>query len=185
MLQLKERFWRPLAERFEASRERLLACFVVGHMLMVICGALNFAPWIGRGVLGDALVTYGDFTGSRYSYGFFAPNIPNQVLAVVTSSNEEGVDTVEVLGAGTGEIDHRMATMMTFFTVVETDDLHAVSLAGYAFGRHPEAAEVAVSLRCYKIPSMQDYRQGVRPSADEYYRGVFARRADVEEAPNQ
>lgn len=164
----------------QLRRENLVSCFVTCHLILVICGALNFAPWIGDGILSKVIVLYTDVTGARYSYGFFAPNVPNQALAVVTTENEAGETNVEVFGAGTREIDHRITTMMSFFTVVDTDNLHAASLAEYGFKQHPNAKRVTVSLRCYKIPSLEAYRQGERPRADEYYKGVYGRMSDDE-----
>ncbi|MGH9877582.1 MAG: hypothetical protein ACRD5H_08080 [Nitrososphaerales archaeon] len=163
-----------------SHRDGLVTYFVPFHLALVICGALNFAPWIGGGFFNKSLVMYTDVTGARYSYGFFAPDVPNQALAVVTSENESGEKTVEAFGAGTREIDHRITTMMSFFTVVDTDNLHAASLAGYAFDHHPEAKKVTVSLRCYTIPSMEEYRQGKRPTADEYYKGVYVRKSEYQ-----
>lgn len=159
-------------------RSELVTCFVLCHLVLVICGALNFAPWIGGSLFNKSLLLYTDITGARYSYGFFAPDVPNQALALVTSESESGEKTVEVYGAGTREIDHRITTMMSFFTVVETDNLNAVSLAGYAFDHHADTRKVTVSLRCFIIPSMKEYRQGKRPTADEYYKGVYAKKSE-------
>jgi hypothetical protein len=162
-------------------RHHVLAAALGVHLLLVVCGACNFAPWARwGGALRSALCTYGDFTGARYSFGFFAPGVPNPVVADVAYTEADGRVWHETLGSGTREIDHRMTTMMTFFTVVETDDLHATTLALNALRRHPEAAEVAVSLRCYNLPSMSEWRSGVRPAANEYYWGRFRRRSDVE-----
>lgn len=175
----------PLANNLRRSvaflrlhRNTLVSGFVLCHLVLVVCGALNFAPWIGAGPPGKILALYTDFTGARYSYGFFAPNVPNQAMAVVTTETEDGKQVEQVFGAGTREIDHRITTMMSFFTVVDTDNLHAASLAEYGLKHHPDADKVTVSLRCYKIPSLAAYRQGERPRADEYYRGVYARLFD-------
>jgi hypothetical protein len=161
-------------------RNNLVALFVFCHLVLVVCGALNFAPWIDGGTPSKALVLYTDVTGARYSYGFFAPDVPNQAIAVVTIENESGESRVEAFGAGTREIDHRITTMMSFFTAVDTDNLHAASLAEYAFGQHPEAKKVTVSLRCYAIPSLEDYHRGERPTADEYYKGVYVKESDYQ-----
>jgi hypothetical protein len=147
--------------------------------MLIACGALDLTSQTHLPFLDQALATEGDLTGARYRYGFFAPNIPNQALDVVTLVDSTGTQWVEVYGRGTSEMDHRITTMMAFFTVEGTDNLHAASLAAYVLGHHPEARRVLISLRCYTIPTMREYRNGALPSANEYYSGTFARRADL------
>ena len=153
------------------------------HLTLVVCGVFSYAPWIGMGPASEAIVIYTDFAGARYSYGFFAPNIPNQAIAVVTALRSSGERSVQVYGAGTGELDHRISTLIAFFTVVNADNLNAASLAAYTLGHDPEAQLVEVSLRCYRIPSMARYRDGERPVAAEYYKGVYTRRRNLERRP--
>ena len=159
--------------------DRAICILLAIHFSLVLCGAFKYAPWFHVKVLGPILATYGDLTGARYSFGFFAPDIPNPVLAEITYTGYDGETWKDRLGGGTSELDHRTTTMMTFFTVVDTDDLHARTLAAYALGHHPEAEKVTISLRCYRIPTMKEYRAGTRASEDEYYWGEFARASDV------
>lgn len=163
-----------------ANAGRRLSCLVAAvHLSLVTCGAFNFAPWIGVKWIEGPVSTYTDLSGARYSYGFFAPNIPNQAVAIATSIDSSGNRTIRTFGTGTTELDHRIATMISFFTSVETDTLNAASIAKYVLDRNPGAQRVEVSLRCYNIPTMKQYRHGVQATADEYYRGVFARSSDV------
>jgi len=168
--------WHPSAPHYA------LLAVLGGYLLFVLCGAFTYAPWIGWGRLGGAVSTFGDLSGARYSFGFFAPDIPNPVVAVVTYRTSEGEAWEEVFGAGTRELDHRLTTMMTFFTVVDTDNLHATALAAYALGHHPEADQIDVSLKCHRLPSMEEFRNGIRPSDDEYYWARFGRRAALDNA---
>jgi hypothetical protein len=157
---------------------RVASVLLFCQLLMIAGGAFHFAPWLHVPWLGDALVTLGDLTGSRYSFGFFAPDIPNPVVAEVTTVHYDGAENVRTFGGGTTELDHRIQTMMAFFTVVDTDNLHAASLAAYAFGRDDSVEKVKVSLRCYVLPTMAQYRAGQKPDVREYYAGLYARRRD-------
>src|SRR5262249_49421358 len=126
---------------------------------------------------GRCIDFYCGLTGSAASYGFFSPEVPDQVMADVTYLYPSGGVRTERVGAGGAETELRVVSMMFAYAKTAADKMDGRSLAAYALGRAPSAEQVAVSLSYHRTPSMADFCQGAVASRDEFYRGVFARRS--------
>jgi hypothetical protein len=158
---------------------------VAGHLLLVACGAAGFAPWKNGGFAGHSVSLYGHLTGASNSYGFFAPNVANQLITTVTAEDVQGNRRVVEFGGGGTETDRRISTMMMVFANAKCPQMHGLSLAAYILGKNPTARTVSVEIYQRRLPTMADYRQGERPYLEEIYRGAYGRRlrAHVQSGP--
>jgi hypothetical protein len=156
--------------------KKIVIGFVAGHLLLVACGAAGFAPWKHGGFAGHCVSLYGHLTGSSNSYGFFAPNVANQLITTVTAEDVRGDRRVMQFGGGGTETDRRVSTMMMVFANAKCPQMHGLSLAAYTLGKNPAARTVIVGICQRRLPTMAEYRQGERPDLEEIYRGAYGRR---------
>lgn len=164
-------------------RQKIATAFVVAHVLLVACGAAGFYPGKDAGLLGKCFTIYGHFTGSSNGYGFFSPNVADQLVTRVTAEDFRGVRRVKQFGGRDTETDRRISTMMMVFANINNPQLHGLSLAAYTLGRNPSARTVTVAIYHRCLPTMAEYRQGERPSLEEIYRGTYGRRSRVQFQP--
>jgi hypothetical protein len=162
-------------------RRGFLIGFVILHLAHVVGGVLKLAPWSNESSIGKGLEAYNNWTGSGSSYGFFAPAVPNQILASITFTDASGnITEVQHIGSTRDGFDLRFSSMMFVLGKAGTHDLHARVLAAYALGRRPDAKQVTVVLSYYEVPSMEEYRHGIPPKVVDFYAVTFARRSDLE-----
>jgi hypothetical protein len=148
--------------------------------------------------LGRAARTYGAYSGSDSSYGFFAPSVGPQIRATFTLSDDSGrtwTDTLE--SRSNREVELRIGGIVALFCSTDERDALAASLAATMFGRHPEARFVTVQAESYgttgtaatsqedlyQLPSMANYRAGERPMWRVLYQATFTRGAEGEVTP--
>ena len=158
------------------TAKKIVTGFAAGHLLLVACGAAGFAPWKQAGPAGKCVTLYGRLTGSSNSYGFFAPNVANQLITTVTAEDVRGNHTVIPFGGTGSETERRVSTMMMVFANARCPQMHGLSLAAYTLGKNPAARTVTVDICQRRLPTMAEYRQGQRPSLEEVYRGAYGRR---------
>lgn len=157
--------------------------FCLFHFALVFLGAMRLSDSWCPAFLAEPLSLYGRLTGAGSGYGFFAPNVPDQVIARITGVDDKGrTEEVEV-GAGGRELDFRASSMLFLFVKVDEPDLLARSLAAYSLGMNPAEEKVTVVLGFYRVPRMTAYRYGETPRFDEFYRAVFMRTADLRPQP--
>jgi hypothetical protein len=155
------------------------------QLVLVFCGAASID--VSRlGSLGTILNYYGEVSGSGSGYGFFSPGVESQIGAEfdIVGSNGQ-VKTTTIRNGLNQEADLRLGNIIDQFGT-EQDDPKAfqrslsASLAGYMFGKNPDAREVVVRLQEYYPPSMADYRAGKRAKWAPVYSATFKRRRDAE-----
>jgi hypothetical protein len=158
---------------------RLGALAAILHLVLVALGAahLHFSD---SGFLGRALESYATLSGANNTYPFFAPEVGSQLRARFTLINEKGerfVDTLE--GSSSRETVLRLSNIIGLIADDDTDEDERRSLAGSwagnILGRHPEARAVEVRLEGCDLPSMNEYRQGMRTSWTLFYEAKFLR----------
>jgi hypothetical protein len=161
--------------RRHAVWSALAAC----HLGLVGLGAARLSPLPPEGG-GRALASYGAFSGSGNAYGFFAPSVASQVRADCALYDLAGGSWAGGPEPdGNREVELRLSTLRGQLAVPEGRELLAASWATAELARRPEARLCVVQAQVYRMPSMADYRRGVRPTwlpFDEF--GFFRAGAD-------
>jgi hypothetical protein len=161
--------------------EKIWGLLAAIHLTLVVCGAAGVSFW-NWGKLGAGLSYYGLVTGASSSYGFFAPGIGTGLRAQFDVYDLKGqYETTDVLETGTNR-----ETDLRIYDIIETlsDDIDndqnrkllGASWAGKIFSRHPEASRVFLRVETIDIPTMMEYREGVRYGWEPRYRADFHRR---------
>jgi hypothetical protein len=147
------------------------------HLALVICGAARFVPFSQRHAFGRTIEVYREYTGANNGYGFYAPAVAS-----------EWSTTFEVCGGkpprcfeareepANREVGLLLSTIDGMYMEDDLRDLVAASWAGVEFGRYPHAAIVVVKPRVFLIPSMEQFRRGLKPRWRTAYAYAFTRR---------
>lgn len=162
----------------------LAALFVSFHLSVISCAILGYEPWKSAGPVSELVNRYGIWTGASNRYTFFAPGVANQILAEVTTVDRYGLRHTRHIGGRHGEVDHRLGTMMFWYTKAGLNDLEAWSLAALDFGRYPNAKQVSVSIKVHEVNPLREYKPGSRTHDREFYNGVFALKSVIGKGVN-
>jgi hypothetical protein len=125
------------------------------------------------------LAEYGALSGTDSSYGFFAPTVGTQLRATFVLTDAAGKTSTDILTTGVSkEADLRVGDLVAVFWMDDPDLKRGIagSWAGRMLARHPEATRVVVHLDAYDLPTMDGYREGLRPEWHPHYHAEFARR---------
>lgn len=151
------------------------------HLGLVAFGAGHLTFW-GMGKAGSWLQSYGEFTGSGRSYTFFAPGVADSVRAEFEMYGEDG----ELVATDYLEPGTTREANLRVINIIETlqndlDDnryrqLLAMSWAGKMFARHPSAASAVLKVETFDMPSMKEFREGLRYDWEPIYQARFMRR---------
>ena len=145
--------------------------FLVGffscHIALVVAGAAHLTSSV-HGPVGRGLRFYKALSGAGDSYAFFAPTVGPQLRARFILSSPQGERSEETLETGKSrEVGFRLGNLAgTIYIAAKRTDLRRAflgALAASSFGAHPEASHVQVNIEECVMPSMANYRAGVRP----------------------
>lgn len=164
----------------EISKKALIS-WAFFHLILVTMSAfyIKIAPWFP----GEHIFTlYQKATGANSGYGFFAPAIGVKTRAVFDVVDEHGVTAKEIplVPATDREAQIRLGAIFDELSekVDENEELRkpiAASLAATIFGKYKNATQVVLHVQEYWPKTMEQYRQGERPSWQDYYAARFAR----------
>src|SRR4051812_19650077 len=150
------------------SLKRLLLIGALGcHLGLVIAGAAHLTA-SAQAPVASGLRFYDALSGAGDSYSFFAPAVGPELRARFILTTRQGTRSEEVLGAGKNrEVGFRLGTLAgTVYVLTKRTDLRRAflgALAANRFGAHPEANRVQVSIDAWEMPTMAEYRIGLRP----------------------
>jgi hypothetical protein len=151
------------------------------HLVLVACGAGHLSYW-NMGLVGSWMESYGEFTGSARSYTFFAPNVADSVRAEfdLYDANDNFLMT-DSLRAGTNrEADLRVINIIEYLQNDLADNqyrrLLALSWMGKMFARHPSAVSAFLRVETFDVPSMKEFREGIRYDWEPIYQANFMRK---------
>jgi hypothetical protein len=151
------------------------------HFAIVFYGAATVHVKQRADNASTLLVNYRILTGAGEGYGFFSPDVPNQIVATAKYIDESDREITENFGFVKREAELRLNSLMYAFRKLETYDLQARCLAAYVLGHQPQANQVEITLSEFEVPSMKEFRLGERPRPQEFYRGTFARDEQLEQ----
>ena len=150
------------------------------HLFLVVMGAasIDVGAWKG---FGFPLYLYSEITGANSGYGFFAPGVGSDLRATFEIKRADGTKGVDRLQRGKWkEADLRVTNIIgKFWEEVQNEERRralTASWAGKILARHAGAREVKVKVESFEVPSMEDYRSGVRPNWESYYEATYALR---------
>lgn len=149
------------------------------HFILLLTGMFGVS-FRKLGPIGTALDTYGRLTGSRGSFGFFSPNVGNQLTIGFTVKTRDGkAIQTRLEDLVSKETAVRVGNMNRLFTqFLSQPRLRrsiATSLSTHVFERFPEALEVEFVADLFSFPSLSDYGRGIRAQSTPVYRATFRR----------
>lgn len=146
------------------------------HLTLVLCGAFRITPVPTRLLAGRVIEAYRDYSGASSAYGFFAPGVAAEWhVAFEACSDPRHCIPVEEEQVG-HEARLLLVTMDGAFAEDQVRDFMAASYAARQFARMPHANVVLVKAAMYFVPTMRQYRSGVRPQWRNLYGYAFRRR---------
>jgi hypothetical protein len=151
----------------------VLATLGIIHLLILGSGTFDFnlRDWDRLRFLRNA---YHTVTGAGGSFGFFSPNVGNQVIIEFEVDGRERLRLHELVSA---EVALRIGNMYRLFVqTYPNEDLKrsvAASLTSQIFRRYPKAEKVTMIVQVYKLPSLEAFAKGERPETKELYRITF------------
>jgi hypothetical protein len=155
-------------------RRTLLTTVALAHLLLVMCGAFRWVPYPEGVLFRSSLRFYMAMSGADGYYGFFAPTVDPEVRIRFRLVNRDGGDEFVTLKDGaTSEANLRLGAVGRLLppATIETREDLIRSLAAAKLDRHPKAEEITVLVETFGVigpdgrfdmPSMSDYRSGVR-----------------------
>ena len=162
-------------------RRLLLVGAFAGHLALVVAGAAHLTSRV-HGPAGRGLRFYDALSGAGDSYSFFAPAVGPQLRARFTLSTAQGERSEETLETGASrEVGFRLGNVAgTVYIVAQQTGLRRAflgALAASRFTAHPEADRVQVTIEEWVVPTMAQYRAGVRPGWRWLHDATFVRNA--------
>ncbi len=158
-------------------KRRLLFPLVGFHLAMMVCPV--FRPG-GHTGLGKFLNGYARLTGAGANFGFFSPNVTNQLTIgfIVTDKNNRS-QRVAMEDLVSGETSIRVKNMFRFFTKIYSYPRIrrsvAASFVAYLFQRYPEAETITLEASFFRLPGVAEYQKDRRVYRDPVYRATFSR----------
>jgi len=148
--------------------------FAVGaallHLLLVLCAVLHVRP------PGVPLQFYGQWSGASNPFNFFAPVITPSVQVSFEMALDSGELVREEMRTSDDVMNVRTYCLALNFHLMGSQDDVARAWAAKMFGRHPTARSVTLRMEEFRLPSMEQYREGQRPRWAERYQASFERR---------
>ncbi len=142
------------------------------HLLVLFSGIWASHPL--PNALGQARDLYYTATGAGASFGFFSPNVGNQVLVEFELDDGKRVRLHELVSP---EVSLRVTNMYRLFLEAYPKEKLkrsvAASLTAQVFRRFPKTEKVTMVASVYRFPSLAEYAGGLRPETKEVYRITF------------
>lgn len=163
----------------------LALLLATAHLALVLCGATRVRPFPRKSPPDQVLGVYGRWSGASSQYSFFAPTITPSLRV----SFDVGLDSGEVVHDGLFFEDEAMRlrayAMSLRFNGLRGDEQRASVARGWAavmFGRYADSREVTIRVDRMRLPTMEDFRAGQRPTWTERYRAEFQFRPSSSQA---
>jgi hypothetical protein len=148
-----------------------------GQLTLVAVGVVS-VDLRRLGPLGLYLDDYCHLSGADADYGFFAPDVTDQIEAHFEITDLEGHQKPVFLSLGSNhEADVVVGDIIDNFQNPDPEvrSSLATSLAGQIFADHPEAVRVMVRVQVFETVSMEEFRDGARPRRTPLYEATLAR----------
>jgi hypothetical protein len=159
----------------------LLTAFAAFHLVLVACGAAHIRLFSPRTPVGHTVDAYAALSGADNTFGFFAPGVAPRFTVQFTLTDDAGRSWDEQAEQGvTREANLRFDSMASMFTFKGLRGKVGASWAAALFGRYPHVRQVEILAEAEVMPTMEAYRDGLRPESETVYNATFTREGDAE-----
>jgi len=157
-------------------KRRLFIAAVALHFLILLSGAF---PKLAKTPVGGFLNVYSRVTGSGSSFGFFSPDVANQLTVTFLVEEGDRQTRVRMQDLVSKETSIRVGNMYRFFTQVyaypRIRRSVAASLSAHVFEKRPGATRVTFEADKYRLPNLAEYRTERKVYVSPVYRASFRR----------
>jgi hypothetical protein len=137
------------------GKQRALAAAVGIHLAIAALYATHIPTEIYLPAAIDRpLALYGRFSGAHTHFDFFAPSVATQARARFTIVAADGSGTEVALASPSGEVNNRIAMMLTFYGYPHQREVILRSLGEYMLRQHPHAVAVDTRVEVLEIPPL-------------------------------
>lgn len=150
------------------------------HLVLVGLGAVRLTPHPEE-TLGKILSVYGWLSGSSGVYNFFAPGVGQGIRVEfdLIEPKDNKKLTVALEGKTNREAELRTANIIEFMMQTVDDEvlrrILSASWAAKVLSRYPDKTAVTVRVETLDIPTMSEYRRGIRFDWAPLYEAKFSR----------
>jgi hypothetical protein len=157
-------------------KKNLAFSFAAFHLAVLSLGLFPYFPPPTWPRLQAARDIYQALTGAGGGFGFFSPGIGNQ-LQITFETKPPLPGPLALDQVVNGEVALRIGNMYRLLAFSYGDEkikrAVAASLATAVFRFHPEITETTLIATIYRLPSLEEWRRGMRPESLEGYRATF------------
>ena len=158
------------------TRFKIFAVLAGIHLVLVAASAAHLQIVTPEDPIGRGVLAYESFSGADNTFAFFAPSVAPQFRATFTLTDAGGKSWEEAPEQGaTREANLRFDSVTNMFSYPHLSRRIAASMAASLFGRRSDAAECEVFVELQDTPTMEAYRDGVRPEWQPVYLRSFYR----------
>ena len=126
-------------------------------------------------VVDRALSVYGSLSGARTHFDFFAPSVSSQGRVEYRLKMKDGSERQAFLATPSGEVNNRIAMMLTFFAYPTERQRLLEGWGRYALTLFPDAMEVETRAEVFDIPPMSGAAPRGEPAWIEVGRATVRR----------
>lgn len=147
-----------------AALQRVVLALALGHLVVAALfsthvQAERFLP----PALLRALAVYGDLTGARTHFDYFAPEVAPQARAYILLTAADGATRRLDIRAANDEVNTRLAIMMSYLGDRRVREFLMHSWCLHFLSAVPAAAAAEARVEIIELPTMAQARAGQRP----------------------
>jgi hypothetical protein len=159
-------------------KSRLLVLGIGIHFFLILTVVTHLDEWMGQfsalNLISALDNYYSAVTFTNRNFGFFAPEVTSDWNVQLFLTDRLGHKRTYSFNLENREMKVKMYSMLGHFGDSEdTMDLFARSWALKAINENPGVTQVDIEVKQNYIPSMAEYRQGKRITANLLYRTTF------------
>jgi len=159
-------------------KRRVLGAAIAAHLFFVLLVVLHARDALDRvpalKPLAVASDFYGTVTFANRNFGFFAPEVPGDLVVRCTLVDADGGRRPWSFRAPNREMQIRLYSMTGHFAQLSDDmDLFARSWAVRAMNENPDVVRVEIDVAIHDVPTMAEFREGRRIVERPYYATSF------------
>jgi hypothetical protein len=163
----------------EAGRVAAMRAIFAVAMVHLVVAALFSTHALAERMLPAGLArvlgVYGELTGARTHFDFFAPDVAPQARGYVLLTGPGGAVTRVALESSSGEVNHRLATMMSYLGDARARAFVMHSWCVHFLSADPRLLAAEARLEIIEVPTMAEARAGARARWHPLDRYVLAR----------
>lgn len=144
------------------------------HLLMIMLFATHYSNWgQSESLLHKGITTLGYYSGSNNVFSFFAPGLSDQPYVIYTVRNKDGREFNVDFSGGSPDFRNRLNNIYGYLAFPESRQVFSASLANVVSLRYPQSSMIRVAMVVQQIPSMAEYRSGIRRSWHYWFHNDF------------